>query len=120
MKKVRIYTICYRNGARRHFDCSKNDICSAIHYIRDVNLIERYRVQIVSGDNKILLFDSASIYHDPSVFDLMCQNGYHATYWRMLEQQTTVMADIIDACKRNAHRNKQYKTLGYLSVDRYC
>lgn len=120
MEKVRVYVINYRKGARRHFDCTKNDICSALQYIYDVKLINRYRVQIVTGDNRTLLFDSASIYHDLSVFQRMRDEGYSQTYWRMLMSHTDVMEGIISMCRANYCRNTRYKTHGYLSTDKYC
>ena len=120
MEKVRVYVINYRKGARRHFDCVKNDICGALQYIYDVKLINRYRVQIVTGNNRVLLFDSASIYHDPSVFQRMCNEGYSRTYWRMLTRYTDVMEEIINMCRANYCRNTRYKTCGYLSTDKYC
>ena len=119
MEKVRVYVINYRKGARRHFDCVKNDICSALQYIYDIKLIDRYRVQIVTGDNRTLLFDSGAIYHDPSVFQRMCDEGYSMAYWRMLTRHTDVMEEIINMCRTNYCRNARYKTHGYLSVDRY-
>ena len=119
MEKVRVYVINYRKGARRHFNTVKNDISSALHYIYDAKLINRYRVQIVSGDNRILLFDSAAIYHDPSVFDRMCKEGYNNTYWRLIQHSTEVMMGIINMCKANSTRVKRYNTKGYLSTDQY-
>lgn len=120
MDKVRVYVINYRKGARRHFDCIKNDICSALQYIYEAKLINRYRVQIVAGDNRILLFDSAAIYHEPSVFDRMCKGGYNKEYWWLLEHTTEIMIGIINMCKKNSARVKRYKTRGYLSTDKYC
>lgn len=119
MEKVRVYVINYRKGARRHFDCSKNDICSALQYIYDIKLINRYRVQIVSGDNRTLLFDSGAIYHDPSVFQRMCDEGYGGAYEWMLTCHTDVMTGIINMCRANYCKNTRYKTRGYLSTDRY-
>lgn len=120
MEKVRVYVINYRKGARRHFDCIKNDICSALQYIYDVKLINRYRVQIVTGDNRTLLFDSAAIYHGPSVFDRMSIEGYNETYWRLIQRNPEMMRGIIDMCKANNARVKRYSTRGYLSTDKYC
>lgn len=120
MEKVRVYTICYRKNARRHFDCFKNTIESALKYINDVDLIDRYRVQIVTGDNNILLFDSASIIKDPSVFHIMVKEGYGATYQRLLNSNWELMTSIILMCKDNRTRVKHYNTRGYLSTDKYC
>ena len=120
MNKVRVYVINYRKGARRHFNCIKNDICSALQYIYIVKLINSYRVQIVTGDNRTLLFDSAAIYHEPSIFDRMCKEGYNKEYWWMLQHNTGIMIGIIKMCKKNSARVKRYSTRGYLSTDKYC
>ena len=119
MEKVRVYTIGYRRNARRHYDCVKNDICGALQYINDTHLIDRYRVQIVTGDNKTLLFDSGAIYHDPSVFQRMCNEGYGRTYWKMLTRHTDVMREIVNMCRANYCKNTHYNTRGYLSTDQY-
>lgn len=119
MEKVRVYKICYRKNARRHFDCSKNTIESALKYVADTNLIYRYRVQIVTGDNKTLLFDSAS-FSNESVFYLMCKEGYKSTYNRLLKTNYSLIISILIACRENGMRAKHYNTRGYLSTDKYC
>lgn len=116
---MRIYKICYRKNARRHFDCSKNTIESALKYVAGEDLIYRYRVQIVTGDNKTLLFDSAS-YINESVFYLMCKEGYKSTYNRLWKTNWWLMRSIIIACRANCMRVKHYNTRGYLSTDKYC
>ena len=120
MEKVRIYTICYRKGARRHYDSSKCNIKSGLAYVRDTNLIYRYRVQIVTGDNKTLLFDSASLVKCEPTFKLMYNEGYGSTCGFLAETNKKLLRDICKACQDNVSRNRRYKTHGYLSTDKYC
>ena len=125
---VRVYTICYRKNAVRHSESTFCEFIEALKFISERKLIDRYRVQIVNGNNTELLFDSASI-KKHAVFNTYLQYAIDKraqgdkSKWGdlvLIEYNPPYIVHIRQMCVLNKDRCKHYKSAGHLLNDQYC
>lgn len=119
---VRVYTICYRKNAVRHIEGMFSEFIEALKFISDNDLINRYRVQIVTGNNTELLFDSASIKkHEvfKEFYEYAFKNHLYGDV-ALIEYNPPYVVNIRHMSVLNKERCKHYKSSGYLLNDQYC
>lgn len=119
---VRLYTICYRKNAVKHIEATFCEFIEALKYISNNELINKYRVQIVNGNNTKLLFDSASIKKE-EVFKQFYEYAFKNNLWgvvMLIERNPPYIVHIRQMCVFNKDRCKHYHSAGYLLNDQYC
>lgn len=121
---VRLYIICYRKNAVRHIEATFREYIEALRYISDKELINRYRVQIVNGNNTELLFDSASVKKHEVFYNyihyVFAHDMYRLNDIALIENNPHYIKHIRNMCVLNKDRCKHYKSSGYLLNDQYC